>query len=206
MLHDCGFQCRILLISERSRACSNKIQLQNVGIPKYHTLTLWLWEQRTVCPMAWYCNTIEASGYKQIICLLVKNTNRIYHYLKSSLLLTDSFYMFYSLKIFVVHCLLAIKPLLDLGTEIWIHLCHRKTNCKKEDPNISQHNYNHHARNHSSCAQTWSPRPLFPLISAVKEYPTPATWRLGRVSNTKFRGFSYENPCTEILTLWREQP
>lgn len=104
-----------------------------------------------------------------------ENTNRIYHYLKSSLLLTDSFYMFYSLKIFVVHCLLAIKPLLDLGTEIWIHLCHRKTNCKKEDPNISQHNYNHHARNHSSCAQTWSPRPLFPLISAVKEYPTPAT-------------------------------
>lgn len=99
MLHDCGFQCRILLISERSRACSNKIQLQNVGIPKFHTLTLWLWEQRTVCPMAWYCNKIKATGYKQIICLVVKTPTEYtwtYHYLKSSLLLTVSLYMFYS--------------------------------------------------------------------------------------------------------------
>lgn len=50
---------------------TNKIQLQNMGIPKYHTFEMTVGTENCLSHGMYY-NTIEAAGYKQITYLLVK--------------------------------------------------------------------------------------------------------------------------------------
>ncbi len=53
---------------------TNKIQLQNMGIPKYHTFEMTVGTENCLSHGMYY-NTIEAAGYKQITYLLVKVWN-----------------------------------------------------------------------------------------------------------------------------------